>query len=169
MKTDQKVLDRETPAIRASETNQEGRLEAAATILAGDIEKVANEIRTLTESIRKSANASADDCVIQARRIYRARRKADEIAGIQNLSASPAFDNLLDLYISACEGRPVSVSSACIGAACPPTTALRWIHHLVDLGLIARTDDPDDRRRAYLTLTSEGKAKIEGAIAQYAG
>lgn len=166
MKTEQQVMDRAANN-QASAKHQDGPLGAIATTLASDIEKVADQIRSLTDSIRVSSKPAVD-CASQAKLIYRARRKADEIADIQNLSASPAFDNLLDLYISACEGRPVSVSSACIGAACPPTTALRWIHHLVDLGLVARTDDPDDRRRAYLTLTNEGRTKIEGAIAQYA-
>ena len=38
------------------------------------------------------------------------------------LFGEPAWDILLDLYIANVENKPVSVSSACIGSAAPPTT-----------------------------------------------
>lgn len=96
--------------------------------------------------------------VIRARRL-RAQFFADE------LFADPAWDMLLDLFAAGLERRQVSVSSLCIAAAVPPTTALRWIGTLHDAGLFERQADPSDRRRAYIGLSSKG---LEG-MRSYAG
>ncbi|MCW3846451.1 winged helix DNA-binding protein [Sphingomonas sp. LB-2] len=72
------------------------------------------------------------------------------------LFADPAWDMLLDLFAAELERRQVSVSSLCIAAAVPPTTALRWIGTLHDAGLFERKADPSDRRRAYIALSAKG-------------
>ncbi|HAD18176.1 MAG TPA: MarR family transcriptional regulator, partial [Erythrobacter sp.] len=46
----------------------------------------------------------------------------------------------------------VSVTSLCIAAGVPATTALRWIGQMVDADLLMRVSDPHDRRRAYIAL-----------------
>lgn len=94
-------------------------------------------------------NANDIRAVIRARRM-RAQFFADE------LFADPAWDMLLDLYAAQLEDRRVSVSSLCIAAAVPPTTALRWIGTLHDAGLFERRADPSDRRRAYVALSTKG-------------
>jgi len=72
------------------------------------------------------------------------------------LFADPAWDMLLDLFAAGLERREVSVSSLCIAAAVPPTTALRWIGTMHDAGLFERRADPGDRRRAYIGLSAKG-------------
>ena len=86
------------------------------------------------------------------RATIRARRMRDQFfeAG---LFADPAWDMLLDLFAAHLEHARVSVSSLCIAAAVPPTTALRWITTMREAGLLDRHDDPFDRRRAYVGLT----------------
>jgi DNA-binding MarR family transcriptional regulator len=74
--------------------------------------------------------------------------------------ADPAWDLLLDLFIAGEERRRVSVTSACIAAAVPPTTGLRWINLLEDQELIERGNDPDDGRKVYLSLTSTARSKV---------
>lgn len=96
--------------------------------------------------------------VIRSRRM-RAQFFADE------LFADPAWDMLLDLFAAELERRQVSVSSLCIAAAVPPTTALRWIGTLHEAGLFERKADPTDRRRAYIGLSAQG---LEG-MRSYAG
>lgn len=68
------------------------------------------------------------------------------------LFADPAWDILLDLFAARIEGQQVSVSSLCIAAAVPPTTALRWVRQLTDSGLCHRVEDSLDRRRAFIVL-----------------
>lgn len=90
------------------------------------------------------------------RRIIRARRMRDRHLGAE-LFADPAWDMLLDLMAARLEGGAVAVSSLCIAAAVPPTTALRWIGLLTRQGLLDRQSDPRDGRRIFLGL-SDGAA-----------
>ena len=102
-----------------------------------------------------SAAAPVDAAYV--RTIIRARRIRDRFFS-GALFADPAFDMLLDLYAARLEGIRVAVSSLCIAAAVPATTALRWIKTLTDRGLFVRVDDPQDGRRIYIEL-SEDAAK----------
>ncbi len=80
----------------------------------------------------------------------------------QGLFEDPAWDMLLDLYAAALEGRQVSVSSLCIAAAVAPTTALRWIAKMTDVGLLVRHPDPVDRRRAFMALSPQAAEAMRG-------
>ncbi len=71
-----------------------------------------------------------------------------------SLFADPAWDMLLDLLAARIEGDQVAVSSLCIAAAVPPTTALRWIKAMTDHGLFERHADPMDGRRIFIRLTA---------------
>jgi hypothetical protein len=96
-----------------------------------------------------------------ARQAYALRRKRAVIFGNPELFGEPAWDILLDLYIAQAEGKTVSVSSACIGSAAPPTTGLRWLGVLADEGLVVRENDPEDHRRVLVRLTREGITAME--------
>ena len=69
------------------------------------------------------------------------------------LFADPAWDMLLDLMAARLEGDQVAVSSLCIAAAVPPTTALRWIKAMTDHHLFERHADPTDGRRIFIRLS----------------
>ena len=71
------------------------------------------------------------------------------------LFSDPAWDMLLDLTAAHGEGDRVSVTSLCIAAAVPATTALRWLKQMVDNGLFVRLADPDDKRRAFIALSDQ--------------
>lgn len=77
-----------------------------------------------------------------------------------NLFADPAWDMLLDLAAAREEHARVSVTSLCIASGVPPTTALRWIGQMVDSGLLIRTEDSLDKRRAFMTLTDRAAEAI---------
>ena len=86
--------------------------------------------------------------VIRARRL-RARYFPDE------LFADPAWDMLLDLLQAEISHLRVPVSSLCIAAAVPATTALRWIKTLVQQGIFIRRADPHDGRRVFVELAPD--------------
>jgi len=69
------------------------------------------------------------------------------------LFADPAWDMLLDLTAAHGEGQNVSVTSLCIAADVPATTALRWLKQMVDTGIFRRIADETDRRRAFIALS----------------
>lgn len=95
-------------------------------------------------------------------RIMHQRRLREKFMGA-DLFADPAWDILLDLTAARVEHRRVSVTSLCIAAGVPPTTALRWIGQMIDSGLLVREQDDQDRRRAFIDLSEEGAA----AMARY--
>lgn len=108
--------------------------------------------------------AEPDEAPVAAadlRRMIRARRLRDQYFG-EGLFEDPAWDMLLDLYAAHLEHSQVSVSSLCIAAAVPSTTALRWIGRMSDAGLLERRPDPFDRRRAYMALSVTALAGMEG-------
>lgn len=100
-----------------------------------------------------------DTLLEAAKHEYRARRQREAIFG-PGMFADPSWDLLLDLFIADIEGRSVSISSACVAAAVPATTALRHVCHLVDKGLLVRSPHPEDRRCTYIGLTGEAKAQM---------
>lgn len=87
------------------------------------------------------------------------RRKREESLG-RELFADPAWDILLDLYIARSKDRRISVSSLCIAASVPATTALRWIKSLTEEGWLVREADPHDGRRMYVRLTDQACDKM---------
>lgn len=109
-------------------------------------------------------DAAAETSAQEIRAAIRSRRlRSQFFAG--ELFADPAWDMLLDLFAAQLEQRRVSVSSLCIAAAVPPTTALRWIGTLHDAGLFERHADPADRRRAYIALSAKGLEGMHGYVA----
>lgn len=96
---------------------------------------------------------------VMARRAYADRRRRSRIFDPE-LFGEPAWDLLLDLFIAAKENKRVSVTSACIGADVPSTTALRWIAVLESHGLVSREDDSKDGRRAFIHLTADAYARM---------
>lgn len=98
------------------------------------------------------------------REIIKKRRLRERFFDAE-LFADPAWDILLDLKAAGLEGQNVSVSSLCIAAAVPPTTALRWITAMTENGLLARRQDPDDARRVFIELSDETNAKLDDYFA----
>ncbi len=71
------------------------------------------------------------------------------------LFSDPAWDMLLDLTAAHGEGQRVSVTSLCIAACVPATTALRWLKQMVESGVFIRGADPEDKRRAFIALSDD--------------
>lgn len=81
------------------------------------------------------------------------------------LFGDPAWDMLLDLTAAHGEGTQVSVTSLCIAAGVPATTALRWLTQMVESGIFMRVPDPADRRRAFIALSDKAVAAMSGYFA----
>ena len=97
--------------------------------------------------------------VIRARRL-RARYFDEE------LFADPAWDMLLDLLAAEIAQHRVPVSSLCIAAAVPATTALRWIKTMTDHKLFVRRADPHDGRRVFIELAPATSAAMHRYFAE---
>lgn len=99
----------------------------------------------------------ADDAMLVevARQVYAARRQRADFLGFPDFFGEAVWDIYLDLYIAAHERRKVSVSSACIAAAVPSTTALRWLRLMEIEGIVVRERDPSDNRRVNVRLAAD--------------
>jgi hypothetical protein len=138
--------------------------------LADELMAIAMRLREAAENGQGAPHAAtpgaraprpARNYLTLARKAYALRRKRASLFGNADLFGEPAWDILLDLFIAHGEGKTVSVSSACIGSAAPPTTGLRWLGVLADEGLIVRENDPADHRRVLVRLTPAGTAAME--------
>lgn len=95
--------------------------------------------------------------------MIRARRSRDQFFP-SGMFADPAWDMLLDLMAARLEGQKVAVSSLCIAANVPPTTALRWIKTLTDHGFFVRVADRQDGRRVFIELSDDAAERVERCL-----
>jgi DNA-binding MarR family transcriptional regulator len=99
------------------------------------------------------------------RAVIRARRLRSRYFP-EHLFADPAWDMLLDLLQAEISHLRVPVSSLCIAAAVPATTALRWLKTMVQEGLFIRRADPHDGRRVFVELAPEASAALRRYFAE---
>jgi hypothetical protein len=124
------------------------------------LKRLADLMTPLTDA---SVPAKTPPIASVVRAILRHRRMRDKFIG-GRLFADPAWDMLLDLLAARHERRRVSVSSLCVAAAVPPTTALRWIKVLELEGHLAKRADPNDRRRIYVEITETTSSRLESLL-----
>lgn len=139
-------------------TDEVGRIAGALTRLSGGALPAVDPPRRPAEP-----DADASD-LAELARIAKARAMRGRYFDAA-LFADPAWDMLLDLTAARIAGKAVAVSSLCIAAAVPPTTALRWIKMLTDAGLFVRRADPADGRRVFVDLGDEAAAAMRAYLA----
>jgi DNA-binding MarR family transcriptional regulator len=103
------------------------------------------------ERSQNHASEAAPVSLETVRQVIRARRLRARFFD-EELLADPAWDMLLDLLQAEIAQHRVPVSSLCIAACVPATTALRWIKTMTDAGLFKRRADPHDGRRVFVEL-----------------
>lgn len=85
----------------------------------------------------------------------RARGERNAYFG-SDLFSDPAWDILLELYLSELLQRPISVSKVAMATTVPSTTVIRWLAALEDKGLVIRQSDNLDGRRVWVSLSEAG-------------
>lgn len=102
------------------------------------------------------------------RKVQRARsRRTDFLSA--SLFGEPAWDMLLELFVSALEQKRVTVGALCIASKVPQTTALRWIDALLKEGLATRRSDPLDGRRIYVEISAAAYGAMQNYAVQLSG
>lgn len=136
-------------------------IEAALMQVAADLARVRHDAGLYQDAADNADCTRIPKCKAElARRLYRERREREQLLPPQ-IFAEPAWDMLLDLYASHHLGRSVAVSSLCIAAAVPATTALRWIKTMVDAGLFVREADSKDGRRIHILLSEATRHSLD--------
>ncbi len=140
--------------------------------LSQEVGRIANVLAALSnDEAAAAAMAAIDDPSDESERldagfirsVIRTRRLREQFF-TGDIFADPAWDMLLDLMAARLEGHRVAVSSLCLAAAVPPTTALRWIKTLCDQGLFVRIADPEDGRRIFIELSAKTAAMMEAYL-----
>jgi len=103
--------------------------------------------------------------VEQVRNVIRARRLRSRFFA-EDLFADPAWDMLLDLLQAEISQLRVPVSSLCIAASVPATTALRWLRSMVDQQMFVRRADPHDGRRVFVELAPDTSRALRSYFAE---
>jgi DNA-binding MarR family transcriptional regulator len=93
------------------------------------------------------------------RTVIRARRLRSRYFE-EDMFADPAWDMLLDLLQAEITQLRVPVSSLCIAAAVPATTALRWLKTMTLQGMFLRRADPHDGRRVFVELAPQASQAL---------
>lgn len=125
----------------------------------------AHDVSGLRKIIDQPAGGEISVATVSA--VIRARRLRAQYFDDQ-LFADPVWDMLLDLFEAELAQRRVSVSSLCIAAAVPATTALRWLKTMAEKGLVVRRADPVDGRRVYVELSPETSRDLQSYFAKVA-
>jgi DNA-binding MarR family transcriptional regulator len=114
------------------------------------------------------SNEAPEVAADTVRAVIRARRLRTRFFP-EHLFADPAWDMLLDLLQAEIAQLRVPVSSLCIAAAVPATTALRWLKTMVTEGIFLRRADPHDGRRVFVELAPDASRTLRRYFAELGG
>jgi predicted transcriptional regulator len=128
------------------------------------VEYFINYSNKISDNMNSDIKVVAISSAQRAEILYKNRRRRETLFGF-DIFGEPAWDILLDLFIASARSKHVSVTSACIGAAVPPTTALRWLSALETCGLILRENDVHDARRSNVRLSEKGRKLMDQYLA----
>jgi hypothetical protein len=107
--------------------------------------------RLVGQGVAAASDTAEADCIAFLESQFRIRRlRSRHLVGIS--LGEPAWDILLDLAVAQYWRRETSVTSLCIAADVPSTTALRWISGMTKEGLIVRRPCLRDGRRSFLAI-----------------
>lgn len=89
-----------------------------------------------------------------------------QLLGHPELFGEPAWDMLLDLFAHECAGKRLSMSSLCVAAAIPESSAMRLAQRLVDEGIMLRLPDPSDGRRSFMKIAPDVAHRLRAYFAE---
>lgn len=119
---------------------------------------LANALKSLSDRVAHASAMRPDPgpavMALFIRDVIALRRKRD-LLFVDRFFADAAWDILLDLTAARLERKYISVSSLCVAAAVPVSSALRCIKNMADRDILVRIRDPDDARRSYMSLNDE--------------
>lgn len=88
------------------------------------------------------------------------RRKSATLDNGNGLFADSCWNMCLDIYICGLKEERVTVSSIAHSSGIPMTTAMRYINVMVEQGLIQKTQNPDDNRMTFVSVSPDCMDRI---------
>ena len=169
-------------AVALAEPNRADRLsDVAADRSAARLRQLSDEVSRIASTLARLSAGPApaarpvdakppegeipEVSVDTVRAVIRARRLRSRYF-LEELFADPAWDMLLDLLQAEIAQLRVPVSSLCIAAAVPATTALRWLKTMTHEGIFVRRADPHDGRRVFVELAPQASTALRRYFAE---
>lgn len=94
-------------------------------------------------------------------------RKIRELSFPRGVAGEPAWNMLLDLYVSESKRQKTQTSYLIAESGAAHATGHRHLEYLLHEGLVRRTISEDDRRSKYVELTEQGYIKMESYLSEY--
>lgn len=141
---------------------------AAPDMVAGEaLQKILQQFHDVCQTLDfPQANEPDTSAATFARLLLKINRAQCRVMGDDaGIFGDPAWNIMLDLYVSQHDARGVTVGDACIASGAPTTTGLRYIERLVSMRLIERHNGRHDARVKELRLTEMGLAKMSAMLA----
>jgi DNA-binding MarR family transcriptional regulator len=140
-------------------------------VAAAKCDEVSSQLEALAGLLRCTRpDPSEPKCPFSERALVesliRGRRLRDKFFDA-GLFADPVWDILLDLYLASLDQRRTAISSLCVAAAVPTTTALRHISLLVDRGMLVRQPSRFDHRVIYVELAEATVAHVRSYLERF--
>lgn len=120
--------------------------------------------RTGPDEKQQSADRARQELVALAKAIYSGRREIDRVFAFDGFSVSPCWDIMLRLYDGAvsCTSGPAPGTRP--GDYCPPTTCMRWMKVLEQMGLVEQVSSSHGADVRFYGLTPDGRKKTESIL-----
>lgn len=165
-----------SPPAAATDPVAADKVRTGVLQLRWQLEKLATQLDQLTfgSLVQQALQAEAPD-----QSAFSRQRQLEVLRLIRELDAvhrqmlepyaepQPAWNMLAELYECTLLNNNVSITSLCLAADVPVTTALRKIETLIEAGYIERAADVADRRRINAVLTESGAMLVLGVLSAY--
>ena len=117
-------------------------------------------------SYNGGVSARSDRTLATVREEQARRKSRHKLLGVSHdVFSDPGWDLLLELYVAKLTGVRLASSTIGLDAEIPQSTALRWLTYLSSLGLVVRTQDPSDKRRQLVELSTRACSGLKRCFA----
>lgn len=113
------------------------------------------------EGAISSQPADENVALANARASLGRRRLREKLFGDVRLVEGPAWEMLVDLYVSHLEQINLCIGSLCVTSGVPMTNAVRILAKLLEAHMVVRSPDLSDKRRCFIKLSDETLAKLD--------
>ncbi len=114
-----------------------------------------------SEQIARSRKLPPSDLMARAEQCLQwGRLKSRTLDFGNGLFSDSCWNMCLDIYICGLKDEQVTVSAIAHSSGIPMTTAMRYINVMVEQGLLEKSQNPDDNRMIFVTVSPEYQERI---------
>lgn len=108
-----------------------------------------------------------DEATLKVAYWIKRSRAARDMHIPSSLFGEPAWNMLIELFISSRRGETSVAKSICFASGAPYSTAWRWLRQLECEGLVQTGGDLTDHRRKLVSLTEQGNRSVTACLEDF--